>query len=470
MSLSKQVDKLIYSKDKDERDTYLKGRYFVYSTLVFFVMALSALPYYFIVGNSKVGGLNEALIGNLFFCVITIVLLFVYRKYGFRILIVNVLTFLGWVSNFGTYQYAGGLYSADNIWGIVICSWVFLVAGKKSGIAWAVVVAMTLSFYYIADVLHWRDFRADTAKIENTYYFIGYVLAILFIALIIIMFQKGSEQFLKEINVAKSDLEEKSKALEIANKDVMDSIHYAYKIQTAVLPNEETIQRSVPLFFILYKPKAIVSGDFYWFYEIDEFSYLYVNADCTGHGVPGAFMTVIASNLLNQTVIDNKIYQPSAILNEIDRLLNLTLKQDHSRYHNVQDGMDCTVIKVNKKSKEIVINSAKRPVAYIQDNEYVEIKSNRNSIGGVSSSKKAFEDVTFNYKNEDMIYLYTDGYHDQFGGPKGKKYSSKRLKDKLISIHKETLPIQKELLATEIKNWQGELEQIDDICITGIRF
>ena len=288
--------------------------------------------------------------------------------------------------------------------------------------------------------------------------------------IIVWMFIKTRKEAEGYIQEQSEQLSSKSKELETKNNDITDSINYAKRIQLAVLPNEETIQRNIPLYFIYYRPKAIVSGDFYWFHAIDMDSYIYVNADCTGHGVPGAFMTVIASNLLNQTVIDNKIYQPSLILQEVDRLLSMTLKQDSERFHNVQDGMDLTLVKVNKAKREVVITSAKRPVVYIRNKQFLEIKANKFSIGGMRTETKVFEEVKIECQQDDMMYLFTDGYHDQFGGPKGKKYSSKKLKEKFMEIHMKGISEQKAELDAAMRSWKGDLEQIDDICVTGIRF
>ena len=288
--------------------------------------------------------------------------------------------------------------------------------------------------------------------------------------IIVWMFIKTRKEAEGYIQEQSEQLSSKSKELETKNNDITDSINYAKRIQLAVLPNEETIQRNIPLYFIYYRPKAIVSGDFYWFHAIDMDSYIYVNADCTGHGVPGAFMTVIASNLLNQTVIDNKIYQPSLILQEVDRLLSMTLKQDSERFHNVQDGMDLTLVKVNKAKREVVITSAKRPVVYIRNKQFLEIKANKFSIGGMRTETKVFEEVKIECQQDDMMYLFTDGYHDQFGGPKGKKYSSKKLKEKFMEIHMKGISEQKAELDAAMRSWKGDLEQIDDSCVTGIRF
>ncbi|MCE3226536.1 MAG: hypothetical protein K0S32_1087 [Bacteroidetes bacterium] len=281
----------------------------------------------------------------------------------------------------------------------------------------------------------------------------------------------NKKKYLGEIVLAKHELEIKSTELESRNKDVTDSINYARKIQNAVLPNTETIFRSAPASFIFYKPKDIVSGDFYWFHEIDKDNYILVCADCTGHGVPGALMTVICSNLLNQTVIDNKIDKPAAILLEVDKLLNMTLKQNADAFHGVQDGMDISLLRVNKAKKEIVITSAKRPVLFIRNNEVRDMKGSRFSLGGMKTSgEKNFEEISINYQAGDILYFFTDGYHDQFGGENGKKFSSKRLKDLLFKIHQLGIDEQKKKLDDEMKEWMGNLEQVDDMCVIGIRF
>jgi serine phosphatase RsbU (regulator of sigma subunit) len=182
-------------------------------------------------------------------------------------------------------------------------------------------------------------------------------------------------------------------------------------------------------------------------------------------------MTVICSNLLNQTVIDNKIDKPAAILLEVDKLLNMTLKQNADAFHGVQDGMDISLLRVNKAKKEIVITSAKRPVLFIRNNEVRDMKGSRFSLGGMKTSgEKNFEEISINYQAGDILYFFTDGYHDQFGGENGKKFSSKRLKDLLFKIHQLGIDEQKKKLDDEMKEWMGNLEQVDDMCVIGIRF
>lgn len=353
----------------------------------------------------------------------------------------------------------------SGLWIMTFVLFSFFLFGRKWGVITILIMgfisSFTAPFSQSLDIPIYQQYQGSIIEV---------LVPLLLNIIIVWQFIKTRSEAEEHIKTQQLKLEHSKRELEIVNKDITDSIQYANKIQKAVLPNEETIQRSIPLYFIYYRPKAIVSGDFYWFHEIDKDSYIYVNADCTGHGVPGAFMTVIASNLLNQTVIDNKIYQPSLILQEVDRLLNMTLKQDSERFHNVQDGMDMTLVKVNKAKKEVVITSAKRPVVYIRNKQFLEVKSNKFSIGGMRTETKVFEEVKIECQQDDMMYLFTDGYHDQFGGPKGKKFSSKKLKEKFMEIHMKGISEQKAMLDAEMRAWKGELEQIDDICITGIRF
>jgi serine phosphatase RsbU (regulator of sigma subunit) len=173
---------------------------------------------------------------------------------------------------------------------------------------------------------------------------------------------------------------------------------------------------------------------------------------------------------LNQTVIDNKIYQPSAILLELDKQINFTLKQQENSSLSVQDGMDLTLIKVNKSKSELIITSAKRPVILIRNKEIQEYKGSRFSLGGMHTGDKAFEEIIINYETGDQLYMFTDGYVDQFGGEKEKKYSSKRLRGLFVEINDLSIKDQKDMLVNSIKNWQGDLEQVDDILVIGLRF
>lgn len=287
---------------------------------------------------------------------------------------------------------------------------------------------------------------------------------------LVFVFVNTNSKAEKQIQDQKFSLAKNNAELEVQRRDSLASINYARRIQYAVLPNEETIYRNIPLSFIIYKPKDIVSGDFYWFHEIDKDNYIIACGDCTGHGVPGALMTVIGNNLLNQTIIENKITEPSKILTELDRLITITLKQQKEHEYYVQDGMDIALMKVNKAKKEIVFSGAKRLAIYIHNKTLEEIKGNKYSLGGMSDIVKIFEETNINYTEDDIIYLFTDGCTDQFGGEKGKKFSIKQLRELLISIHTKKPGDQKQLLENALENWKGNHEQVDDILLIGIKF
>ena len=181
-------------------------------------------------------------------------------------------------------------------------------------------------------------------------------------------------------------------------------------------------------------------------------------------------MTVIGSNLLTQIVKENKITKPSDILSELDKRITQTLKQDKTRTAQVQDGMDLSLLKVDKSNKEFVYTSAKRPAIFIRDKQIREFKGSKFTLGGLRSGEKKFEEINMKYEEDDMIYLFTDGYTDQFGGEQNKKFMIKRFRELVLSIHNLSMSEQKQKMETTIISWIGKNEQTDDIQVIGIRF
>jgi serine phosphatase RsbU (regulator of sigma subunit) len=458
-----KVDSYIYHKDRESPELLLKGRFFVYSVTMFFVLCFSAFPYFAISDPGEFGRHPEYFWSNVIMLAMIVAFLLYYRARGHRVLLVDIITFFGWLSTFGTYETTGGIYSPDNIWGIIISGWVFLVGNKRSGVFWFILSALTLTFFYLAEKAGMKDFASVAHGLSAGYFYFNYLLACIFLLLIIFLYERSMNRFVHQLKDAKGEIESK-------NRDILDSINYARRIQFAVLPHEETIARGVPLSFIFYVPKDIVSGDFYWFHEISAEEYILVCADCTGHGVPGAFMTVVGSNLLNQTVIDNRIYSPAAVLGEMERLLNVTLRQDSQRLQGVQDGMDLSLIRVNRSTQTVTVASARRPVIFISGDEMREIKADKFSLGGMVGGAKVFTEQSVSFRKDDLLFMYTDGFPDQFGGPKGKKYSSRRLRDFFYAMRNETAAAQHNKLAAEFTSWSGQHGQVDDVCVMGVRF
>jgi serine phosphatase RsbU (regulator of sigma subunit) len=349
----------------------------------------------------------------------------------------------------------------------------FLMIGRKWGITFTVfILGMIFLGIYNENtgysLFHFPPEYADPPLTSDLRYLI--VIPLLLNVYLISEFVKATQKAEKQIHDQKLRLESNNRELETQKEDIISSINYAKRIQQAVLPNEDYIQRGIPLSFIFYKPRDIVSGDFYWFYEIDRDNYIIVAADCTGHGVPGAFMTVIGSNLLTQIITENKITEPVLVLTELDKRITATLKQEKEHRQIIQDGMDLSLIKVNKINKEFIYTSAKRPAIFIRNKKIEEFKGSKNTLGGLRSGEKKFDEIKMNYEEDDMIYLFTDGYIDQFGGNDNKKFMIKRLRELLLEIHQLPVAEQKQKLDETITKWIGENEQTDDILIMGIRF
>jgi serine phosphatase RsbU (regulator of sigma subunit) len=264
----------------------------------------------------------------------------------------------------------------------------------------------------------------------------------------------------ERINILKQEIERK-------HQEIVDSVTYAQRIQEAILPARTEIDQVVPLNLIMFKPRDIVSGDFYWFSQKGEERIL-ACVDCTGHGVPGAFMSMIGNTLLNQIVNERDIIQPNLILNELNKEITNALKQDVAGSDS-RDGMDISIISVNYKNNQLQYAGANRPLYFIRENELIETKANKVAIGGhMQEEEKTFTNHVFNLQQHDTIYLSTDGYADQFN-PSDKKLMTKRFKEILLSIQHLTMLEQEHYLAQFIDEWRGIMEQTDDILVVGVR-
>jgi serine phosphatase RsbU (regulator of sigma subunit) len=263
-------------------------------------------------------------------------------------------------------------------------------------------------------------------------------------------------------------LEQQNSIISEKNKDISDSINYAKKIQDAILPSLSDIKTVFPESFILSIPKDVVSGDFYWFAKIGELK-LFVVADCTGHGVPGAFMSMIGNTLLNNIVVERKITRPDIILNELRNEIMKSLKQGETS--ESKDGMDLSLICIDSSAGTVQVACANNPVWVLKnDNSMLEIKPDKQPIGYASSDHKAFTLNTITIEKGDIIYQFTDGYADQFGGDKGKKFKYNRLKEMLSHLNTTTdIKTQDQILKQNFMEWKGNLEQIDDVLVSGIR-
>lgn len=273
----------------------------------------------------------------------------------------------------------------------------------------------------------------------------------------------------------------KNDIIEEKNKDIKDSINYALNIQKAILPPFEKIDSIIKDYFILYKPKDIVSGDFYWFdtklttprnNEPAQEVAVLAAVDCTGHGVPGALMSVIGSTILNQTINRATVNNPGEALSQFNKKVSETLS-------SIKDGMDMALCSINFEKLELQYAGANNPLYIVRKNtsdllangkiELIEIKADKQAIGADTAKTKIFTNHKIKLEKGDAIYLFTDGYADQFGGEKGKKFKYSQFKELLIENHEKTAKEQKNILDSHFEKWKGNLEQVDDILVIGIK-
>ena len=286
------------------------------------------------------------------------------------------------------------------------------------------------------------------------------------IVILVITFIFWNISFRKEVKlrlVAEEKLKETLNEVEEKQKEITDSINYAKRIQEAILPSFDFIKTHLPNSFIYYQPKDIVAGDFYWAEKVGN-DFFIAAADCTGHGVPGALVSVVCCNALNRTVNEFKLTEPGKIL---DKTRELVLESFSKNGGDIKDGMDISLMSINGNTVKWA--GANNPLWYYQNNELKEIKANKQPIGK-TDNPEAFTTHTIELKKGDSIYLFTDGFADQFGGPKGKKFKYKQLEDLLVSSNDLSINEQHLTLKNTLNTWKGNLEQVDDICIIAIRF
>lgn len=262
-------------------------------------------------------------------------------------------------------------------------------------------------------------------------------------------------------------LKEKNEIISEQNKDLIDSINYAQRIQQAILPDNETEEEILKNGFVLYKPKHIVSGDFYWLHKQNNLIFIAV-IDCTGHGVPGALLTMLAYNAINKAVIEKELQDPRLILSSMNSDIKIALKQHQNK--NMQDSMEVALVCLNTDSNHLLFAGANLALSYIQNGELKIANGGKCSVGSVQDGGIVLPVThSINLNKGDSLYIYTDGFADQFGGPKGKKYKYKQLENLLLSNHTKSVQEQKDSLNESFENWKGNLEQVDDVTIIGYK-
>ena len=250
-------------------------------------------------------------------------------------------------------------------------------------------------------------------------------------------------------------------------KEIIESLEYASLIQTALLPQAALINKALNDSFILYLPKDIVSGDFYWISEHEE-NILLAAVDCTGHGVPGALMSILGITSLNEIISNIDFIKANRILNQLREKIMKSLHQT-GQGNESKDGMDISLCIFNRKPKELQYSGATNSLYYIRQNILHEIKPDKMPIGVSGIEEKSFRNNVVKIKKGDVLYIFTDGFPDQFGGPKEKKFKYKPFKNLLLEIHNKNMKEQKEILLSSFNAWKKDFEQVDDVLVMGVR-
>ncbi len=293
-------------------------------------------------------------------------------------------------------------------------------------------------------------------------------LILLVIVFLVLRTNRQRKKTNEQLTISNTAIRLQKEELETHKKEITDSINYAKRIQESILPPDSYWHNMLPDSFIFYRPKDIVSGDFYWI-EHKNNSVCFAAVDCTGHGVPGALMSVVGFNLLTQAVNEMDLTIPSEILKHLDYGVTKTLRQSGDG-KGVKDGMDLSLCSLNKTTNVLQYAGAFNSLYYISGGVFHEIKSDKFPIGvNLDGKVDNYTNHTIPLQKGDCVYLFSDGYADQFGGPKGKKYKYNQLKELLHKIHLLPIADQKEQLANAFDSWKGELEQVDDVVIIGVR-
>jgi serine phosphatase RsbU (regulator of sigma subunit) len=412
---------------------------------------------------------ENVLIIRLAVSIITIITLAVRKKYHLPSYIIVLVPFL-LISLQNAYTF--GIITNDVLLGHSL-NYMALLIGGAMFILWSLpysVLVIVLSA--LATVM----FLSLNAAIGINEFFVkGGLLLIAVAAFMIILIQARFSLTVKEIRArlalkaANEELEVQKAIVESRNEKITDSIHYAKRIQDSILGHLSRIDQWFAGAMVFFRPKDILSGDFFWFYEnAEENVRIVIAADCTGHGVPASMMTVLGNSTLNEIVIQRKIYAPDRILHELDSRIIETFTNDLKNGHTVNDGMDVSILSF--QADEIWFGAAKNPLCIIQGGDLEVIPGSKFPIGSTQyKQKKIFEKQKIVASKGARLFLYTDGYQDQFGGEKNQKYLSRRLREFLTATSVLTMADQNIALEKEFDLWKGQSRQTDDVLVVGIQ-
>ncbi len=419
-----------------------------------------------------IDGWEKILAFRLSVSIITLLTLLLRKKYHYSSLFLVFVPFM-LISCQNAYTY--GLISLENFTGHTL-NYIALWIGAGLFILWS--VRYSLIIVGISLIANIYFFSIHTEFSLNDALVNGGLLLIVVAIFTVILIQARYSLTIKTIKAqlalekANDALQEQKQIVDKKNKSIMDSIRYAERIQNATLPPLSEIRKSLPESFIFFKPRDVVSGDFYWYWENEKYLLL-AAMDCTGHGVPGAFMSMKGDALLHQILDVEKVIQPNLILEELNREITVGLKQNQTKN---RDGMDGVVCVIDFEAKKLLFSGAKNPLIYFQEEEMTVIKGDIHPIGGGFQSNKGDTPVNYTLHEIDIskptsFYIFSDGFQDQFGGESNKKFMIKNFRKLLHSIHLKPMPEQGEIIDKTISDYMeaGNTKQLDDMLVIGVR-
>ena len=460
MNITKLSNWFIPTDLTEDYEEYRRARYLV---LTYFMLAVLLVIYLIIYHLTKQKLQFFLYLGAE---IVIISTLFLLRKTGAVTFLTNIgvvaFSILLWTQVF----VRGGIFSPHLPWIGFIPILAFLFTGRVYGLIWSFITLTLTVMVYILEINGTLVLKPDAFALDATYFFKSILPFFVFLFIIILTYEKSKLKDIQNLTKAKDEISVKNNILEKQKQEITDSILYAKRIQTALLPLNDLISDIFPEHCILYKPRDIVSGDFYWIKQIQNKVVIAV-ADCTGHGVPGAFMSLLGIMLLNESVSSIDDLSASSILNKLRDKVKDALRQTGKR-NEQKDGMDMALCILDKESQVIQYAGAYNPLYLIRNNEIIETKADKNPIGIYVMEKPSFTDHNIKIENGDIIYLFSDGYVDQMG-ENNKKFLRKNFKDLLLNIHHKPMYEQKEILDSTIENWKKDEKQVDDILVFGFK-
>jgi len=330
-------------------------------------------------------------------------------------------------------------------------------------------------FFHIAIIDRLAAFNSILSVVQDpatpTFHYMIFGTLLIFLIVLLVMIQTRTlvktRRLLKDKEQALEFIELQKGELELRDKNLTDSLIYAQRIQEAMLPSETYFRKHFEDSFILFRPKNIVSGDFYWIGEKGDKVFV-VAADCTGHGVPGALMSMIGLKLIEKTINEDNIETPSGILAVMNRGLEKTFSREKNIGTIIRDGMDIGLCVIDRKRKKIEYAGAFFPLYLIREDSLIEVNADKIIIG-MNPDGQSYIDHEIDLMENDIFYLFSDGYVDQFGGDENKKFMYRRFRYLLLTIHNFPVNDQKSILEENIKTWMGNNEQVDDMMVIGFR-